>query len=88
MKNVYVKVDSRNRISLTKITGKLAPIYRAYTDNNRIILEPMGENQIPQEEAWLFDPKNKAILEKIKKSLQQDATIDLGSFKKYLPKKN
>ena len=32
MKNLYIKVDSRNRVSLTKVTGKLAPIYRAYTE--------------------------------------------------------
>lgn len=52
---------------------------------NTIILEPVQE--IPEEEAWLFEPENKEVLNRIKESLTQDATIDLGSFKKYAPKK-
>jgi len=37
-----------------------------------------------KDEEWLFLPENKKILARIKKSLKEDATIDLGSFKKYL----
>ena len=40
-----------------------------------------------KEEVWLFEPKNKEILDEIKKSLQQAERISLGSFEKYLPKK-
>ncbi len=81
----YVKIDSRHRVSLKKIAKNLVPIYKAYTKGNTIILEPVQE--IPEEEAWLFEPENKKVLERIKESLSQEATIDLGSFKKYASKK-
>jgi len=81
---IYVKPDSRNRVSLTKLVPHLSPIYRAYTENGRIILEPVIE--VPSEEAWLFLPENKEKLAYLKKSLKQKADIDLGSFKKYLKK--
>ncbi len=81
---VYLKVDSRNRISLTKLSKNLSPIYKARIHENKIILEPVQE--IPENEAWLFLPENKEILARIKKSLAEDATIDLGSFKKHLKK--
>jgi hypothetical protein len=43
--------------------------------------------EIPQDEAWLFEPKNKDILARIKKSLKQTDTIDRGSFEKYIKAK-
>lgn len=81
MKNesVYLKVDARNRISLTKLSKNLSSIYKARIYENKIILEPVQE--IPEDEAWLFLPKNKEILARLKKSLKEDATIDLGAFK-------
>lgn len=82
--SIYLKVDSRNRISLTKLSKNLSSIYKARIQENKIILEPVQE--IPENEAWVFLPENKAILDRIKKSLSQDATINLGSFKKYLKK--
>jgi hypothetical protein len=78
---IYLKVDSRNRISLTKLSKKLSALYKARLSNDQIILEPVRE--IPAEEAWLFMPENKKILAELKKGLKQKATIDLGSFKKY-----
>ena len=81
---VYLKVDSRNRISLTKLSKNLSSLYKARVQEDKIILEPVQE--IPEEEAWLFLPENKELLARIKKSLKEDATIDLGSFKKYLKK--
>lgn len=83
--SVYLKVDSRNRISLTKLSQNLSPIYKARIEKNRIILEPVQE--IPENEAWLFLPENKEILARIKKSLTEEAKIDLGSFKKYAKNK-
>lgn len=77
----YLKLDSRNRVSLTKITKNLSSLYRAHTEGDMIILEPMKE--ISEDERWLFDPANKEILERLKESLQQEASFDLGSFKKY-----
>jgi hypothetical protein len=84
MKTTYLKLDSRNRVSLTKITKNLAALYRVHTQGDKIILEPIKE--IPEEERWLFDPENKKILEHLKESLKQEASFDLGSFKKYSKK--
>ncbi len=39
--------------------------------------------EIPEQELWLYDPKNKQLVEEIKEVLKEKATIDLGSFKKY-----
>lgn len=79
--SVYLKVDSRNRISLTKLSKDLSSIYKATVQANKIILEPVQE--VPEDEAWLFLPENREILAHIKKSLTEEAKIDLGSFKKY-----
>ncbi len=38
--------------------------------------------EISEEERWLFDPANKEILERLKESLKQEVSFDLGSFKK------
>ena len=80
-KQNFVKVDSRNRITIPKkFTQKLAQLYKIHEKNGTIILKPILE--IPQEEKWLFDPKNKAIVTELKEALRQKADIDLGSFKK------
>ena len=42
------------------------------------------DDSISQE--WLFLPENREILLRLKKSLTEKATIDLGSFKKHLKK--
>lgn len=78
---VYLKVDSRNRISLTKVSKHLSNLYKARSEKGRIILEPVQE--IPERERWLFAPENREVLEKVKKALREKADIDLGSFKKY-----
>jgi hypothetical protein len=80
METIKLTVDSRKRISLTKLlpTGKISSV-KAYKENDRIILEPMVE--IPAREVWLFE--NKPALEKVKKGLSQKGTIKRGSFAKY-----
>ncbi len=79
----FVMVDSRNRITIPKkLAEELAHLYRIYEKDGNIILEPVKE--IPKEELWLFDPKNKAIVNKLKRALKQKATISRGSFSKYL----
>ncbi|OGP73972.1 MAG: hypothetical protein A2V86_07955 [Deltaproteobacteria bacterium RBG_16_49_23] len=80
METIKVTVDSKKRISLTKLLpgGKISSV-RAYKENDRIILEPMVE--IPAREVWLY--QNKVALEKIKKGLSQRGTIKRGSFSKY-----
>jgi hypothetical protein len=80
MEMIKLTVDSRKRISLTKLlpTEKISSV-KAYRENGRIILEPMVE--IPAWEAWLYE--NKAALGKVKKGLSQEGTIKRGSFAKY-----
>jgi len=80
MATIKLTVDSRKRISLTKLLpgGKISSV-RAYKENERIILEPMVE--IPAREAWLNE--NRASLEKVKKGLSQKGSIKRGSFAKY-----
>jgi hypothetical protein len=78
MKKVHVTIDSRNRINLTKVSKNLAKHFYAYENHGKIILEP-----ISAEEAWLFEPQNKVILEQINEGLKQKATISRGSFAKY-----
>jgi hypothetical protein len=81
-----VKTDSRNRITIPKqLNSGLNQIYQIYEKDGNIILEPIRE--IPEREKWLFDPKNRAIVEELKEALLESPTIDLGDFKKYLKKK-
>ncbi len=81
MKKTHVRLDSRNRICLTKIAPNLPASFYAYLENNRIILEPAIE--VPADEAWLFKPENKEILEAIKEGLKDKGRISRGSFAKY-----
>lgn len=81
MKRVQIKVDSRNRITLTKLAKQLPHAFSAYIQGNKIILEPLVE--IPADEAWLFELENKEILEQIREGLKQKGTIKRGSFSKY-----
>lgn len=82
MKKTQVRLDSRNRVCLTKISRNLAQSFYAYEKNGCIILEPLVE--IPSDEAWLFRPENRKILKEIKESLKHSETVDRGSFSKYL----
>ena len=80
MDTVKLTVDSRKRISLTKLlpVGKISSV-RAYKQDDRIILEPMME--IPAREVWLYE--NKTALKKVKAGLSQKGTVKRGSFAKY-----
>lgn len=78
---IYVKIDSRNRITIPKkISEGLSHLYKIYEKNGHIILEPVQE--IPQEKQWLFDPKHKTMVDELKKALKQkaDKDIDLSIF--------
>jgi hypothetical protein len=92
MKHLYLRVDSRGRIPLKKLSkNELPQLMRAHIEGEKIILEPINEEllNIPAEERWLFAPENKAILAKLKKSLKQEATIplDIKALEKSLKKK-
>ena len=79
----YVKIDSRNRITIPKILSKgMSHLYEIYENDGKIILEPVQE--IPKEEQWLFDPKNKTIVDELKAALKEKAhiRIDLSHFEK------
>jgi hypothetical protein len=80
METIKLTVDSKKRISLTKLLpgGKISSV-RAYKENDRIILEPMME--IPAREVWLYE--NKVALKKVKKGLSQKGTMKRESFSKY-----
>jgi hypothetical protein len=80
MEMIKLTVDSRKRISLTKLLpeGKISSV-RAYKEDEKIILEPMVE--IPAREVWLYE--NKASLERVKKGLSEKGRIKRGSFAKY-----
>lgn len=83
---LYVKVDSRNRVTIPKgishKKGAISHLYKIYEKDGKIILEPI--NEIPERERWLFDPKNKAIVDELKRALKQkaDKKIDLDAFEK------
>jgi ABC-type antimicrobial peptide transport system permease subunit len=79
-KTVYVKVDSRNRLTIPKQIFKsstVARLYKIYEKDGKIILDPIQE--VAKEELWLFDPKNKHLVDKLKRALQQksDKKINL-----------
>jgi hypothetical protein len=80
METIKLSVDSKKRISLTKLLplGKISSVM-AYKEDDKIILEPMVE--IPAREAWLYEDKD--ALEKVKRGLSQKGTISRGSFAKY-----
>ena len=80
METISLTVDSRGRVSLTKLLpdGKISSV-RAYREEDRIVLEPMVE--IPAREVWLYE--NKTALRKVKTGLSQKGTVKRGSFAKY-----
>lgn len=80
MKKIHVRVDSRSRISLTKVSKNLPSSFYAYESHGKIILEPLTE--VPMEEAWIFEPKNRHILEAVKEGLTQKGTVKRTFTKK------
>ena len=80
MKPINLSVDSRKRISPTKLLpAATISSVRAYVEEDKIILEPMVE--IPAREAWLY--QNESALRKVQTGLSQKGTIKRGSFAKY-----
>jgi hypothetical protein len=77
IENTYVKIDSRNRITIPKaMANELSHLYKIYEKGGKIILEPIKE--VPRGERWLLDPKNKAIAQELKKALKQKANITIN----------
>lgn len=74
-------LDTRKRISLAKLLPDYeVSSFRAYTEGNKIVLEPMAE--IPAHELWLH--KNPTALKKVQEGLKKKGKHYLGSFAKYL----
>ncbi len=80
MKTINLSIDSRKRISLSKLLPDL-PVssVRAYVDGEKIVLEPMVE--VPAREAWLY--QNEQALNKVKAGLSEQGNVKRGSFAKY-----
>ena len=76
-------LDARKRVSLAKLLPDYEVCsFRAYTEGDKIILEPMAE--IPARELWLY--KNPQALKDVQEGLQQSKEGKVrkrGSFAKY-----
>lgn len=76
-------LDTRKRVSLAKLLPEYEVCsFRAYTEEGKIILEPMAE--IPAHELWLY--KNPQLLREVQEGLQQAKEGKVhkrGSFAKY-----
>jgi hypothetical protein len=76
-------LDARKRISLAKLLPEYEVCsFRAYTEGDKIILEPMAE--IPARELWLY--KNPQAMKEVQEGLQQSKEGKVrkrGSFSKY-----
>jgi hypothetical protein len=80
---IKLTLDARKRISLAKLLPDCeVSSFRAYTDGDKIVLEPMAE--IPVHELWLY--KNPKALKAVEAGLQQSKEGKVrsrGSFSKY-----
>lgn len=80
-KELRLILDARKRISLAKLLpGYEVSSFKAYTDGDKIILEPMAE--IPAHELWLH--KNPKALKTVQEGLKKKGKHYLGSFANYL----
>ena len=70
MHRIKVKLDSRNRIPLTRVLkGCEARTFDMYWENDKLILVPLIE--IPERETWVY--KNKSALASLEKGLRDAA---------------
>lgn len=80
---VRLTLDARKRISLAKLLPEDEVCsFRAYTEGDKIILEPMAE--IPARELWLY--KSPQALKDVQEGLQQSREGKVrkrGSFAQY-----
>lgn len=80
---IRLTLDGRKRISLAKLLPDYdVSSFKAYTEGDKIILEPMAE--IPAKDLWLYkNPEAlKAVLEGLKQS-KEGKVHKRGSFAKY-----
>ena len=81
MTELTLSLDSKNRISLTKLLKfkAVSSVIASVLENGDILLKPMAS--IPARELWLYE--NNQALESVKRGLSQEGTIDSGSFAQY-----
>jgi len=81
MTELTLSLDSKNRISLSKLLKfkGVRSVKASILENGDILLKPMAS--IPARELWLYE--NKEALESVKRGLSQEGTIDRGSFAQY-----
>lgn len=78
-------LDARKRISLAKLLPDYeVSSFKAYSEGGKIILEPMTE--IPAHELWLH--KNPKTLKTVQDGLNKKGKHYLGSFAKYIDRKD
>ena len=78
---VRLTLDARKRVSLVKLLPDYAfSSFKAYTEDGKIILEPMAE--LPAHELWLYE--NTDTLKMVKQGLKKPGKHYLGSFSKYI----
>lgn len=73
MKKVRLRVDSRNRICLTKVSKQITNQFSAYEEEGKIILEPLFE--VSFEDAWLLSPQNKEYIQELKKKYHKKLEV-------------
>ena len=81
MSELTLTLDSKNRISLSKLLKfkGVSSVKASILENGDILLKPMAS--IPARELWLYE--NKEALESVKRGLSQEGTINRGSFAQY-----
>jgi len=73
---IRLTLDARNRISLAKLLPEFeVSSFKAYTEDGKIILEPMAE--LPAQELWLY--KNPKAYQAVQQGLDQ---AEKGKVKK------
>ncbi len=74
---------SRISLDVTKEQHRLLKAQAALKGKSlsQLFLEAVGI--IPEEELWLYDLANAKLVEEVRQALQEQGTIDLGSFKKF-----
>lgn len=72
---------ARISIDVTKEQHKILKARAALSGKTlqQLFLDAVAE--IPEQELWLYDPANKELVEKLKKSLKKEGIIDWDSIK-------
>lgn len=87
LKMMYVRPDSKGRITLGKLTEGVSRFRVQLDPEGRIFLEPLVE--ISAKEKWLFE--NKKALHRVQKGLEDSAKKrikSLRSFSKFTQESN